>query len=60
MQERAIVWFVIAWLACWDIDLLIVIARGPLLIDPILKFIVVTIALVMVLWSMMRNHWLFP
>ena len=46
VQEKAIVFGVIAWLACWLVDLIIIVARGPVLIDPILKFIIVLLCLV--------------
>lgn len=49
MQKVAIIWFVIAWLVCWLIDLTVTVARGPVLIDPILKFVVVLIAVIVVL-----------
>ena len=60
MQERAIVYFAVAWLACWLVDLLIIVARGPVLIDPILKLIIVLLCLVMVLFGLVRNRWLLP
>ena len=59
MQELAIVYGIVAWLAAWDIDLAIIIARGPLTVDPVLKFIVVTICLVVVLVKLARAHWLW-
>ena len=60
MQERAIVYFVVAWLACWLVDLVIVVARGPVLIDPILKLIIVLVCLVIVLVGLARHAWLLP
>jgi hypothetical protein len=50
MQERAIVYFVVAWLACWLVDLIVVVARGPLLIDPVLKLIIVLVCLAIILF----------
>jgi hypothetical protein len=58
MQERAIVYFVVAWLACWLIDLVIVVARGPVLIDPILKLVVVLVCLIVILIALARVGWL--
>jgi hypothetical protein len=58
MQERAIVYFVVAWLACWLVDLVIVVARGPVMIDPILKLIIVLVCLVIVLVGLARHGWL--
>jgi hypothetical protein len=58
MQERAIVYFVVAWLACWLIDLVIIVARGPVLIDPILKLVVVLVCLIIVLVGLARHGWL--
>ena len=61
MQERAIVYAVIAWLACWLVDLVIIVARGPvLLIDPILKLIIVLVCLIIVLVGLARHRWLLP
>jgi hypothetical protein len=60
MQERAIVYFVVAWLACWLVDLVIVVARGPVMIDPILKLIIVLVCLVIVLVGLARHGWLLP
>jgi hypothetical protein len=59
MQERAIVYGVIAWLACWLVDLVIIVARGPVLIDPILKLIIVLLCLIAVLIGLARHGWLW-
>jgi hypothetical protein len=58
MQERAIVYFVVAWLACWLVDLIVVVARGPLLIDPVLKLIIVLVCLAIILFGLSRHGWL--
>lgn len=58
MQERAIVYFVVAWLACWLVDLVVVVARGPVLIDPVLKLLIVLVCLVVVLLGLARHGWL--
>jgi len=58
MQERAIVYFIVAWLACWLVDLVIIVARGPVMIDPILKLIIVLICLIMVLVGLAKARWL--
>jgi len=58
MQEVAITYFVVAWLACWGIDLAVILARGPLMTDPALKFIIVIVCLVVVLMRLMRIGWL--
>jgi hypothetical protein len=58
MQEVSITYFVVAWLACWLIDLIIIIARGPLTIDPVLKFIVVLLCLSIVLYRLAHHGWL--
>ena len=61
MQERAIVYGVIAWLACWLVDLVIFVARSPgLAIDPILKLVIVLACLVIILLGLARNRWLLP
>jgi hypothetical protein len=61
MQERAIVYGVIAWLACWLVDLVIIVARGPvLLVDPILKLIIVLVCLIIVMVGLARHRWLLP
>ena len=59
MQEIAIVYFVVAWLEAWAIDLAVIVARGPLTVDPALKFVVVTICLVVVLVKLARAQWLW-
>jgi len=58
MQEIAIVYFVVAWLTGWLIDLFVIVARGPLLIDLILKMIVVVLCLAVVLMRLYRHGWL--
>ena len=58
MQERAIVYAVVAWLACWLVDLIVIVARGPVLIDPILKLLIVLICLIIVLVGLARHGWL--
>jgi hypothetical protein len=58
MQERAIVYAVVAWLAAWLVDLIIVVARGPVLIDPIIKLVIVLICLVIILVGLARQKWL--
>ena len=60
MQERAIVYFVVAWLACWLVDLIVIVARGPVLIDPILKLVIVLICLAIILFGLSHNRWLLP
>ena len=57
MQERAIVFFIFAYLACWVVDLVILVARGPLLVDPVLKLIIVLFSLVIVVIGMTRQGW---
>jgi hypothetical protein len=59
MQEVAIVYFVVAWLACWLVDLIIIVARGPVLIDPILKLVIVLVCLIVVLVKLAERHWLW-
>ena len=58
MQEVAIVYFVVAYLACWLVDLTVIVARGPLMIDPVLKLIVVLLCLAVVLNRLWRVGWL--
>jgi hypothetical protein len=58
MQEKAIVYFIVAWLACWLVDLVIIVARGPVLIDPILKLIIVLVCLIIILVSLAKLRWL--
>jgi hypothetical protein len=60
MQERAIVYAIVAWLACWLVDLIVIVARGPVLIDPILKLVIVLLCLVIVLIGLARHAWLLP
>jgi hypothetical protein len=58
MQERAIVYAVVAWLACWLVDLLIQLSSRPLMLDPILKAIIVLICLAIILFGLSRHGWL--
>ena len=58
MQEKAIVYFVVAWLAGWLIDLIVVVTRGPVLIDPILKLAIVLVCLLIILLGLARHGWL--
>lgn len=59
MQERAIVYFIVAWLACWAVDLIVVVASTPPAIDPILKLLIVLICLIVVLVGLARHGWLW-
>lgn len=58
MQEKAIVYFVVAWLAAWVIDLVVAVARGPVMIDPIFKLVVVVACLCVILFGLARHGWL--
>jgi hypothetical protein len=60
MQERAIVYAVVAWLACWLVDLIVIVARGPVLIDPILKLIIVLLCLSVIVFGLSHQRWLLP
>jgi hypothetical protein len=57
MQERALVWFIFAYLACWTVDLFIAVIRGPLLVDPVLKLIIVLLSLVVIVIGMSKSGW---
>jgi hypothetical protein len=59
MQEVAISYFVVAWLTGWLIDLIVIVARGPVMIDPILKLVVVLLCLVVVLHGLLKHNWLW-
>lgn len=59
MMEIAVVYGIVAWLACWDIDLAVRLLPGPLTADLVLKFLVVTVCLVVVLVKLARAHWLW-
>jgi hypothetical protein len=58
MQQVAIYYFVVAYLACWLVDLIVIVARGPVLIDPILKLAIVLVCLIAVLFQLPRHGWL--
>jgi len=58
MQEKSIVYFIVAYLACWLVDLIIIVARGPVLIDPILKLIIVLVCLIVILIGLGKARWL--
>ena len=57
MQEAAIAWFVFAWLALQETDLTVVLVRGPLSADPVVKFVICLVALVVIGFAMNRRHW---
>jgi hypothetical protein len=59
MQEIAIVYFVVAWLGAWLIDLVVIVARGPVLIDPVLKLIIVLLCFIVVIYKLSQHHWLW-
>jgi hypothetical protein len=59
MQEVAIVYFVVAWLGAWLIDLVVIVARGPVLIDPVLKLVVVLLCFIVVIYKLAQHHWLW-
>lgn len=55
----AIFYGVVAWLACWAIDLIILVARSPVVpLDPVLKLIVVLVCLIFLLIRVGRHGWL--
>jgi hypothetical protein len=58
MQEKAIVYFVVAWLSCWLVDLIFIATRGPVSLDPIVKLIIVLICLIVVLIGLSKVNWL--
>jgi hypothetical protein len=60
MQERAIVFFIVAWLGCWLVDLLIQLSSRPLMLDPILKAIIVLVCLAIIVFGLSRQRWLLP
>jgi hypothetical protein len=59
MQEKAIVYFVVVYLACWFIDLAVIVAYSPVfLIGPTFKLIIVLICLIFVLINLAKARWL--
>jgi len=58
MQEVAIVYFVIAWLACWAVDLIIIVASRPIMLDPVVKLVIVLVCLIIILLRLARHGWL--
>jgi hypothetical protein len=58
VQEKAIVYYVVAMLGCLLIDLIVVVARGPIMIDPILKLLLVAVCLIAVVIGLARHGWL--
>jgi hypothetical protein len=59
MLEIAVCYGILAWLGCWDVDLAVRLLPGPLTADLMLKFLIVTICLVIVLVAMARHGWLW-
>ena len=41
----------------WEVDLIVLVARGPVLIDPILKLLIVLVCLILVLMGGRPHHW---
>jgi hypothetical protein len=58
MLTTAVAYYVVAILSAWSIDLIVTVARGPVMIDTILKLICVILCLVMVLVGLARHKWL--
>jgi hypothetical protein len=58
MQQIAIYYGVVAWLGCLLTDLVVIVARGPVLIDPIVKLVIVLLCLLAVLFPLSRRGWL--
>jgi hypothetical protein len=58
MQEKAIVYYVVAVLACWLVDLMVTVIRLPFNIDPLIKLLIVLVCLVVVLIGLQRHGWL--
>ena len=50
MEPMAIYWFVVAWLACWLVDLAYDCRARPLPFPTAIKLVIVVICLVMVLF----------
>lgn len=60
MHEIAIYYFVLVWVSFAEIDLIVTVARGPVLIDPIAKLIVATVALIVLIVVGHRRGGLLP
>jgi len=58
MQEKSIVYFIVAWLSCWMVDLVMMVARNPPMIDSIMKLIIVAVCLIIVLIGLSKANWL--
>ncbi len=59
MLTISVCYFVVAWLACWAIDLVASVARGPRNADVVIKAAVVIVCLLIVLMKLSRAHWLW-
>ena len=57
MMAVAVVYGILAYLGCWDVRLLVAVARGPVLPETIAEFIIVTICLVLILLALFRHSW---
>jgi hypothetical protein len=57
MSGIAVYYGIVAYLTCWWIDLTVVIVRGPIFIDPILKWVVVLVCLVIILRGGFNHGW---
>ena len=58
MQEVAIAYGIWAWITTWWLGLLFGIVVGPLMLLPILNFIVVSIAMLIISFALFRHRWL--
>lgn len=59
MQQVAIVYAIIAWLACWLVDLIVIVVTRPIYFDTLAKLIIVLVCLLIILFQNSRNRWLF-
>lgn len=57
MQELAIVYGVWAWVTVWWLDLLFALIVGPLTLLGVLRFLVVTIAMVVISTMIFRHRY---
>jgi hypothetical protein len=60
-MDVAISWGIWAWITTWWLALLVGLLGGPLMVLPVLNFIVVTVAMVIISSALFRHRlWLWP
>jgi hypothetical protein len=60
MLATSVSWTAWAYLTTWWLSLLFAVVASPPALLPILDFIVVTVAMLMISYALFKNRWLWP